>query len=313
MHAPTRFGDERDARCDCLDLLGLFTGRRSATSVGHDGNNDGSSDGGRAEAKGPGDIGAAAADLLAWYDRHRRRLPWRAAPARTPIPTGSGCRKSCCSRPRSRQSRPYYARFLERFPTVSSLGGGAARGCAQAVGGARLLRPRPQPACLRQAVCDHMPGSVSRQRSRARGAARDRALYRRGDRRDRLRCHAQRRSTAMSNGWSRASMRSRRPAGGQADDPRSRSGTHADAPGGRFRPGDDGPRRHHLHAEQAGLLALSVEPTPAPRADACDVESVSAQGASGRDVCVAARHSSSCARTGTCSCGRDRPKGCSAA
>src|SRR5699024_636091 len=32
------------------------------------------------------DSTASAAALLAWYDRHRRTLPWRAAPGETPDP-----------------------------------------------------------------------------------------------------------------------------------------------------------------------------------------------------------------------------------
>ena len=39
------------------------------------------------------------ADLLAWYDRHRRVLPWRAAAgASRRTPTACGSPKSCCSR-----------------------------------------------------------------------------------------------------------------------------------------------------------------------------------------------------------------------
>ena len=44
---------------------------------------------------------------------------------------------------------PYFARFLARWPDVACARGGAARRRAAAVGRARLLRARPQPACLR--------------------------------------------------------------------------------------------------------------------------------------------------------------------
>ena len=38
--------------------------------------------------------------LLDWYDRHRRVLPWRAAPGQRGDPIGCGFPKSCCSRRR---------------------------------------------------------------------------------------------------------------------------------------------------------------------------------------------------------------------
>ena len=41
--------------------------------------------------------------------------------ARIAIPTGSGSRKSCCSRPASRAVLEHYRRFLQRFPTVQKL------------------------------------------------------------------------------------------------------------------------------------------------------------------------------------------------
>ena len=47
---------------------------------------------------------ARPALLLDWYDRHRRRLPWRPLAGERADPYRSGCRKSCCSRPASRRS-----------------------------------------------------------------------------------------------------------------------------------------------------------------------------------------------------------------
>ena len=44
---------------------------------------------------------------------------------------------------------PYYARFLDALAGRARTRRGAARRCAQALGRARLLRARPQPACLR--------------------------------------------------------------------------------------------------------------------------------------------------------------------
>ena len=36
-------------------------------------------------------------------------------------PTGSGCRKSCCSRLKLPTVIPYYERFMARFPSVEAL------------------------------------------------------------------------------------------------------------------------------------------------------------------------------------------------
>ena len=51
----------------------------------------------------------------------------------------------------------------------------------------------------------------------------------------------------------------------QAAHPRARRETHAATPRGRFRAGHDGSRRHDLHAEEAGLRALSVDGACAAR------------------------------------------------
>ena len=111
-----------------------------------------SSEGGRATARRArgGDF-VAASHRLARLVRPPSPPACRGARRRAsaPIRTASGSPKSCCSRPRSRRSAPYYARFLARWRDVRGAGGGAARGCAQGLGRARLLRPRPQSARLR--------------------------------------------------------------------------------------------------------------------------------------------------------------------
>jgi A/G-specific adenine glycosylase len=62
-----------------------------------------------------------AADLLAWYDRHRRRLPWRAAPGERPEPYRVWLSEIMLQQTTVKAVAPYYARFLERFPTVERL------------------------------------------------------------------------------------------------------------------------------------------------------------------------------------------------
>src|SRR5213080_1982933 len=61
------------------------------------------------------------ADLLAWYDRYRRRLPWRALPGETPDPYRVWLSEIMLQQTSVKTVGPYYARFLARFPTVEDL------------------------------------------------------------------------------------------------------------------------------------------------------------------------------------------------
>jgi A/G-specific adenine glycosylase len=64
---------------------------------------------------------AEAATLLAWYDRHRRALPWRAPPGRQPDPYGVWLSEIMLQQTTVRAVAPYYARFLRRWPDVGAL------------------------------------------------------------------------------------------------------------------------------------------------------------------------------------------------
>ena len=77
----------------------------------------------------------------------------RAAAARRPTRTASGCPKSCCSRRRSRRSKPYFARFLARFPTVEALAAAPAEAVMQAWAGLGYYsRARNLHACAKAVV-----------------------------------------------------------------------------------------------------------------------------------------------------------------
>jgi A/G-specific adenine glycosylase len=62
-----------------------------------------------------------AGDLLAWYDRHRRKLPWRAKPDETADPYRVWLSEIMLQQTTVRAVAPYYARFLARFPTIERL------------------------------------------------------------------------------------------------------------------------------------------------------------------------------------------------
>lgn len=58
-----------------------------------------------------------AADLLAWFDRHRRDLPWR----RSQDPYRVWLSEVMLQQTRVEVVLPYSERFLARFPTVDDL------------------------------------------------------------------------------------------------------------------------------------------------------------------------------------------------
>src|SRR5262249_32248746 len=59
--------------------------------------------------------------LLAWYDRHRRALPWRAAHGEASHPYRGWLSEIMLQQTSVRTVAPYYARFLERWPTIEDL------------------------------------------------------------------------------------------------------------------------------------------------------------------------------------------------
>ena len=56
-------------------------------------------------------------DLLSWFDRHRRDLPWR----RTRDPYRIWVSEVMLQQTRVEAVLPYYERFLARFPNVDEL------------------------------------------------------------------------------------------------------------------------------------------------------------------------------------------------
>ena len=62
-----------------------------------------------------------AAALLAWYDRHRRRLPWRADPGAPADPYRVWLSEIMLQQTTVAAVIPYYESFLIRFPTVQAL------------------------------------------------------------------------------------------------------------------------------------------------------------------------------------------------
>jgi len=66
-----------------------------------------------------------AATLLAWYDRHRRRLPWRALPGGKADPYAVWLSEIMLQQTTVTAVKPYYESFLARWPTVKDLANAA--------------------------------------------------------------------------------------------------------------------------------------------------------------------------------------------
>ena len=59
--------------------------------------------------------------LLAWYDRHARKLPWRAARGETPDPYAIWLSEIMLQQTTVAAVGPYFLRFLERWPDIEAL------------------------------------------------------------------------------------------------------------------------------------------------------------------------------------------------
>ncbi len=64
---------------------------------------------------------APAGALLAWYDRHRRALPWRAAPGETADPYAVWLSEIMLQQTTVAAVKPYFTAFLTRWPDVAAL------------------------------------------------------------------------------------------------------------------------------------------------------------------------------------------------
>ena len=65
--------------------------------------------------------GDIAGLVLAWYDRHRRSLPWRIPPGAVPDPYRVWLSEIMLQQTTVAAVRPYFKAFVERWPTVADL------------------------------------------------------------------------------------------------------------------------------------------------------------------------------------------------
>jgi A/G-specific adenine glycosylase len=72
----------------------------------------------RKPAKG---LSPQPAALLGWYGRHRRKLPWRSLAGARPDPYRVWLSEIMLQQTTVKTVGPYYAKFLDRFPTIDAL------------------------------------------------------------------------------------------------------------------------------------------------------------------------------------------------
>ena len=97
-----------------------------------------------------------AADLLAWYDRHRRALPWRASAGERPDPYRVWASEIMLQQTTVAAVKPYYERFMTRFPTVKALAEAPSEDVMQAWAGLGYYsRARNLHACAKAVVESH--------------------------------------------------------------------------------------------------------------------------------------------------------------
>lgn len=75
----------------------------------------------KVSASGPGESVPRAELLLAWYDRHRRVLPWRAKPGETADPYCVWLSEIMLQQTTVKAVGPYFMKFVARWPRVTDL------------------------------------------------------------------------------------------------------------------------------------------------------------------------------------------------
>ncbi len=107
-------------------------------------------------ASAPAPDTAPAPALLAWYDRHRRSLPWRALPGETADPYTVWLSEIMLQQTTVAAVKPYFAAFLARWPDVAALAAAPVEAVMQQWAGLGYYsRARNLYACAQAIVKEH--------------------------------------------------------------------------------------------------------------------------------------------------------------
>ena len=109
----------------------------------------------RAKANVP-PVGPSPRALLAWYDRHRRRLPWRAGPGEGAEPYAVWLSEIMLQQTTVAAVKSYFEKFLTRWPTVADLANADTADVMAAWAGlGYYARARNLHACAKVVATDH--------------------------------------------------------------------------------------------------------------------------------------------------------------
>ena len=98
----------------------------------------------------------APANLLAWYDRHRRHLPWRAPPGERQDAYRVWLSEIMLQQTTVKAVGPYYAKFLARWPGVAALAAAPLDDVLKAWAGlGYYARARNLHACAKVVAAEH--------------------------------------------------------------------------------------------------------------------------------------------------------------
>ena len=98
----------------------------------------------------PGALDPRAEALLGWYDRHRRVLPWRALPGEAANPYHVWLSEIMLQQTGVETVKPYFEKFLARWPNVTALAGAEDQALLAAWAGlGYYARARNMIACAR--------------------------------------------------------------------------------------------------------------------------------------------------------------------
>src|SRR3954471_22404451 len=110
----------------------------------------------RRQSAPPESIASRPALLLDWYERHRRRLPWRPPAGERPDPYRVWLSEIMLQQTGVKTVGPYFEKFLARWPDVTALGRASQDDVLRMWAGLGYYsRARNLHACAVAVLCDH--------------------------------------------------------------------------------------------------------------------------------------------------------------
>ena len=199
----------------------------------------------------------AAAALLAWYDRHRRALPWRALPGEPADPYKVWLSEIMLQQTTVTAVKPYFLGFVARWPNVGLLAEASGEEVMRAWAGLGYYsRARNLHACAK-IVAGPLNGKFPDTEAGLQGLPGTGPIHRGGHRGDRFRPPRSRHRRQCRAGACAPLFDRHAAARGKVRNQGQGCRHGAGRAARRFRAGDDGPWRHDLLAKTPFLRHLS--------------------------------------------------------